>query len=30
MPTVILFVVYTIMAVVGFIEWKKEFKSGEK
>jgi len=24
-PTVILFVVYTIMAVVGFNEWKKEF-----
>jgi len=23
-PTVILFVVYTIMAVVGFVEWKKE------
>jgi nicotinamide mononucleotide transporter len=24
MPTVILFVVYTVMAVVGFLEWKKE------
>jgi nicotinamide mononucleotide transporter len=24
-PTVFLFVVYTVMAVVGFIEWKKEF-----
>ncbi|MDP2891472.1 MAG: nicotinamide riboside transporter PnuC, partial [Bacteroidota bacterium] len=23
-PTVILFVVYTIMAVIGYIEWKKE------
>ncbi|HCY41391.1 MAG TPA: nicotinamide riboside transporter PnuC [Prolixibacteraceae bacterium] len=28
-PTVILFVVYTIMAVVGYIEWKKEL-AGEK
>ncbi len=27
LPTVILFVVYTIMAVVGFIEWKKEFRN---
>lgn len=26
-PTVILFVVYTIMAVVGFIEWKKEVEA---
>jgi len=26
MPTVILFVVYTIMAVVGYIEWKRDFK----
>lgn len=26
-PTVILFVVYTIMAVVGFVEWKKELVS---
>ncbi|MEI8114949.1 MAG: nicotinamide riboside transporter PnuC [Bacteroidia bacterium] len=25
LPTVILFVVYTIMAVVGFVEWKKDF-----
>jgi len=25
-PTVILFAIYTIMAVVGFIEWKKELK----
>lgn len=25
LPTVILFVVYTVMAVVGFIEWRKEF-----
>ena len=24
-PTVFLFVVYTVLAVVGFIEWKKEF-----
>ena len=24
LPTVILFVVYTIMAVVGFVEWKKD------
>ena len=24
LPTVILFVVYTVMAVAGFIEWKKE------
>ena len=24
-PTVILFIVYTIMAIVGFFEWKKEF-----
>jgi len=24
-PTVFLFVVYTVMAVIGFIEWKKEF-----
>ena len=24
-PTVLLFVVYTVLAVVGFIEWKKEF-----
>ncbi|HEX7585205.1 MAG TPA: nicotinamide riboside transporter PnuC [Prolixibacteraceae bacterium] len=29
LPTVILFAVYTVMAVVGFIEWKKEF-IGEK
>jgi len=26
LPTVILFIVYTIMAVVGFIEWRKEIK----
>ncbi|MFW5821840.1 MAG: nicotinamide riboside transporter PnuC [Tangfeifania sp.] len=26
-PTVILFVVYTIMAVLGYIEWKKDLKS---
>ena len=25
LPTVILFIVYTIMAYIGFIEWKKEF-----
>ena len=25
LPTVILFVVYTIMAFVGFVEWKKDF-----
>lgn len=25
-PTVILFAIYTLMAVVGFIEWKKEWK----
>lgn len=25
-PTVILFVVYTVMAYIGFIEWKKEFR----
>lgn len=24
-PTVVLFVVYTIMAVLGFVEWRKEF-----
>lgn len=29
MPTVILFAVYTIMAVVGYIEWKNEFNSRE-
>jgi len=28
-PTVFLFAVYTIMAVVGFIEWKKEFARPE-
>jgi nicotinamide mononucleotide transporter len=28
-PTVILFVVYTFMAFVGFIEWKKEFVAGK-
>lgn len=28
-PTVILFVVYTIMAVVGFVEWKKELVGNE-
>ena len=28
-PTVILFSIYTIMAVVGFIEWKKEWKGKE-
>lgn len=28
-PTVILFVIYTIMAVVGFIEWNKEWKGKE-
>jgi nicotinamide mononucleotide transporter len=28
-PTVVLFVVYTIMAVLGYIEWKKDLK-GEK
>jgi len=27
LPTVILFVVYTIMAVVGFVEWKREAPS---
>lgn len=27
-PTVILFVVYTVMAVVGFVEWKKDLKTG--
>ena len=27
MPTVLLFVVYTIMAVIGYIEWKKEIKA---
>ena len=27
-PTVVLFVVYTLMAVVGFIEWKKELVPG--
>jgi nicotinamide mononucleotide transporter len=26
-PTVVLFVVYTIMAVVGYFEWKKDFDS---
>lgn len=25
-PTVILFVVYTVMALVGFVEWKKEWR----
>jgi nicotinamide mononucleotide transporter len=25
LPTVVLFIVYTIMAVVGYIEWKKDF-----
>ena len=25
-PTVVLFVIYTVMAVVGFIEWKKEME----
>jgi len=30
LPTVILFVVYTIMAVVGFIEWKKDFVEKKK
>ncbi len=30
LPTVILFVVYTIMAVVGFIEWKKDFMEKKK
>lgn len=29
LPTVFLFVVYTVMAVVGYVEWKKEL-SGEK
>lgn len=28
-PTVILFVVYTVMAVIGYVEWKKEL-GGEK
>jgi nicotinamide mononucleotide transporter len=27
MPTVVLFLVYTVMAVVGFIEWKRDFLS---
>lgn len=27
MPTVLLFVIYTIMAIVGYLEWKKEFKT---
>jgi len=27
LPTVILFVVYTVMAIVGFIEWKKELSN---
>ncbi len=26
LPTVLLFAVYTLMAFVGFVEWKKEFK----
>lgn len=29
LPTVILFIVYTFMAVVGFVEWKKELVSSE-
>lgn len=29
MPTVVLFVVYTIMAVAGYVEWKKEFIAGQ-
>lgn len=29
LPTVFLFALYTIMAVVGFIEWKKEFNAGK-
>lgn len=27
-PTVVLFVVYTIMAIAGYMEWKKDFKAG--
>lgn len=30
MPTVVLFAVYTIMAVAGYVEWKKEFTSEQK
>ena len=26
-PTVILFIIYTIMAILGYLEWKKDFKS---
>jgi nicotinamide mononucleotide transporter len=26
LPTVILFVVYTVMAVIGYLEWKKEYR----
>ncbi|MEN8116895.1 MAG: nicotinamide riboside transporter PnuC [Bacteroidota bacterium] len=29
-PTVILFIVYTVMAVLGYIQWKKDLKSIEK
>lgn len=29
-PTVFLFAVYTIMAVFGYLEWKKEFRSDSK
>jgi nicotinamide mononucleotide transporter len=31
LPTVVLFVIYTVMAVVGYVEWKKELvQSGSK
>lgn len=29
-PTVILFVIYTVMAVLGYIEWKKDLEQDEK
>jgi nicotinamide mononucleotide transporter len=29
LPTVILFVVYTAMAVVGYIEWRKDYRRGQ-
>ncbi len=29
LPTVILFVVYTVMAVVGYIEWRKDYRRGQ-
>jgi nicotinamide mononucleotide transporter len=29
-PTVVLFVIYTVMACIGYIEWKRDLKNNER